>query len=80
MAREGRTFVDRQMTSAVRNKVLADIFEVLKETKKVEAFGEYKKQMLLKLASTVLPRINEHMGEGGGAIKISQVLDDIERK
>ncbi len=36
---------------------------------------EFKKQLLLKLAPTVLPRINEHTGEDGQPIIIK--FDDI---
>jgi hypothetical protein len=32
---------------------------------------EYKRQLILKLAGTVLPRLNEHTGEGGDPINIT---------
>lgn len=43
--------------------------------KKIEAIllgddEEFKKAVILKLASSILPRINEHSGEGGGAIQV----------
>jgi len=34
---------------------------------------EFKKQLLLRIASNILPRLNEHSGEGGGSIKINVV-------
>ena len=40
-----------------------------KNDKSVAKFSDYKKAMLLKLANTVLPRLNEHTGEDGGPIK-----------
>ena len=73
MARKA-TF-DPDITKAVRNKALADILEVLKETVISKKYGVYKKQMLLKLATTVLPRVNEHSGPNGKPIPILNILD-----
>ena len=64
---------DLTITKEVRNKALGDILEVLNETANVANFGEYKKQMLLKLATTVLPRVNEHSGIDGEPIQIQGV-------
>ena len=49
---------DPELVSTVRGKAMSDILEVLNETKKAEKFGEYKKEMLLKLAGQVLPRLH----------------------
>jgi len=62
---------DPDITKAVRNKALADILEVLEETVVSKKYGVYEKQMLLKLATTVLPRVNEHSGLDGGNIPIA---------
>lgn len=62
---------DRKLGAEVRRLTLKEIQAVLLGEDK-----EYKKALILKLASTVLPRINEHSGEDGGAIKI-QVAKEI---
>ena len=62
----GKSFQDRKLAANVRNKALRDIHAVLKGDKSSLKFSEYKKAMLLKLASTVLPRLNEHTGEMAG--------------
>ena len=53
-----RTY-DLTITKEVRTKALGDILEVLNESEESKKWGDYKKQMLLKLANTVLPRVNE---------------------
>lgn len=58
---------DMELQREVRRLGLREIRSVLLE----EGLGDFKKAVILKLASTVLPRINEHMGEDGGAIIIS---------
>lgn len=72
MAGSKRTY-DSTITKEVRNQTLGDILEVLKETPQSKKFGIFKKQMLLKLANTVLPRVNEHSGIDGDPIKIQGV-------
>ena len=51
---------DRKLGAEVRRLTLKEIQAVLLGDDK-----EYKKALILKLASTVLPRINEHTGETG---------------
>lgn len=64
---------DLTITKEVRCKALGDILEVLNETPTSEKFSDFKKQMLLRLATTVLPRVNEHSGRDGEPIQISGV-------
>lgn len=56
----GKNYNDRLLAAKVRTKALRLIEQVLdgEET-------EYRKQIVLKLAGTVLPRLNEHTGEDG---------------
>lgn len=61
----GKSHQDRELAASVRVKALNDIMEALKETKKAEKFGPYKKALLLKLSASILPRLNEHTGAGG---------------
>ena len=75
-----RTYTyDQAEVKANKMEVMAEIMEVARDSGKAKKFSERKYQMLLKLAPTVFPRTTELTGEGGGAIKISQVLDDIEQ-
>ena len=60
---------DRETIGALRTKLAYDVLEILNETEKASKFGALKKEMLLKLAPTIMPRVTELMGEGGGAVK-----------
>lgn len=64
----GKNFQDRKLAADVRTKALTDILAVLKEDKKVAQWGDYKKAIVLKLAGTVLPRLNEHTGDNGSPL------------
>lgn len=72
----GKSFQDRKLAAEVRRQALSNIKLVLKDDKKsvgkVAKWSEYKREIVLKLAGTVLPRLNEHSGEGGGPI-VSEV-------
>lgn len=65
----GVTKNDRALAAEVRTLSLRVIKRVLEDNS--EENKEFKKQVILKLASTVLPRINEHSGEDGEPIKIT---------
>jgi hypothetical protein len=59
---------DRVLAADVRKLALTDIKDVL--TGKLYADDPaYKKQILLKLAPSLLPRLNEHTGEDGDPIE-----------
>lgn len=62
----GKSFQDRELAARVRTLALKEIEKVL-ISKKNTAF---KQAVILRLASTVLPRLNEHTGEEGAPIKI----------
>lgn len=61
----GKSFQDRELASKVRTQALNDIYLVLLEDKKVSKFSDYKKQLLLKMSASLLPRLNEHTGADG---------------
>lgn len=67
----GKSFQDRELAAKVRTKTLEDIYEILTDSKKSKRFSAFKKQLLLKMSVSVLPRLNEHSGESGGPIQIS---------
>lgn len=61
------TFQDKELAARVRRLALAQIENVLSRP---DEDTEFYKAILLKLASTVLPRINELTGEGGGPLTV----------
>jgi hypothetical protein len=63
----GKTLQDRELAAAVRNLALGEIKAILEQKK----MSQLKQQVILRLASSVLPRLNEHSGEGGGAIQLT---------
>lgn len=65
---KGRSFNDRELAGEVRTLTLTEIRKYL--TGEDE---DFKKQLLLRLSGSILPRLNEVTGENGGAIKIEGV-------
>ena len=68
----GKTKRDRELAARVRDlalKKIADILEMPEVKMKQDDYDLYK-QILVKLAGTVLPRVNEHVGEDGGIIQL----------
>ena len=61
----GKSFQDRELAARVRTLALSEIEKVLKKPKH-KLYGA----VVVKLAGTVLPRLNEHTGENGGPIKV----------
>jgi hypothetical protein len=64
----GKSFQDRELAARVRTLSLTEIEHVLKN-RKHKLYGP----VLIKLAGSVLPRLNEHTGEDGGPIQITGV-------
>lgn len=62
----GIIFSDRKLGAEVRSLTLKKIKAVLEGDD-----NEFSKAVLLKLASTVLPRIQQHGGENDEAIKVT---------
>ncbi len=73
---KGKSFNDMQLAGQVRNLALNHLQKILSDD---YADKDYQKQMLLKLANTILPRLNEHTGADGGAIELTGV-DIVVRK
>jgi len=65
----GKSKNDRQLASRVRSLALKEIEAALKS----EDDLEFKKQVILKLASGILPRLNEVTGADGGPVQIQGV-------
>ena len=60
------TLNDRRLAARVRSKILQEIEKVLNGDDEV-----YKKELITKMATTILPRLQEVTGEDGEAIKIT---------
>lgn len=65
----GKTMQDRELAAEVRTITLTRSKEVLKSKKPKNLY----EALLVKLAATALPRLNEHSGPEGGPIEISGV-------
>lgn len=70
IGRGGKTFNDRELAARVRTLTLQECEKAL--NKKA---GKLYEAVLLKLAGSVLPRLNEHSGPDGRPIPILNVLD-----
>lgn len=68
----GKSFQDRELAAKVRTLALEEIKKVL-EVGNIKGNDLYK-PVLLKLAGTVLPRLNEHGGDNGDPIKHEVVV------
>ena len=56
----GKSLNDRKLAASVRTLALEEIKKILEGD-----FNEYKRQLILKLAPSLLPRLNEHTGNDG---------------
>lgn len=61
----GKTLNDRKLAASVRTQALTDVLAVLQGKPEVETWSDYKKQLLAKMSSSLLPKLNEHTGEDG---------------
>jgi hypothetical protein len=70
VGRGGKSFQDREKAAHLRHTAIDSLQKVMDNDPTVETWSEYKKQMLLKLAPSLLPRLNEHTGTDGKPIQI----------
>ena len=69
MAKQGSpTFNDLRLAGQVRTKCLKLIDAILDDES--ESNREYRKQMILRMAPNMLPRLNEHTGQDGEPLPI----------
>ena len=77
MAQGGKTFQDREKASEVRSRVLDCIKLVLSDEgndlEKVEKWSDYKLDLVKRMSTSILPRLNEVAGPDGGPIEIKGV-------
>lgn len=69
---KGKQFSDRQLAGEVRDLALNEIKRAL-----LGDDVEFKKAVVLRLACSLLPRLNEVSGPDGAPIPISNVLEDL---
>jgi hypothetical protein len=67
----GKSLQERALAARVRSLALKEIETVLKGEFPGDEDQEFYKAVLLKLAGTVLPRLNEVTGEGGEPIQLT---------
>ena len=66
----GKLHQDRELASKVRSMVLEEIKYIF-ELKKPTSFElDLKKQLILKMSTSILPRLNEVSGPDGGEIPL----------
>ena len=66
--KKGKSFNDRELAGEVRTLTLNEIKKALTGNDE-----DFKKQIILRLSGSILPRLNEVTGENGGAIQIEGV-------
>lgn len=57
----GKSLNDRKLAASVRSLALTEIKKILED----ERLTEFKKAVILRLAPSILPRLNEHTGKDG---------------
>lgn len=63
----------RELAAEVRDLTLKEIKAVLLDKSGAEYGKDFRQQVILKLASNVLPRVNEHSGADGGPIEFKPI-------
>lgn len=69
----GKSLNDRKLAAAVRTLALTEIQKILQQ----DGLTEMKKQIILKLAPSLLPRLNEHTGEDGNELFPVPILNKL---
>ena len=63
-------FNDRKKSGDVRSKVLDCIQLVLDDDLEVNDWSDYKKDLIRRMSTSILPRLNELSGPDGGEIPL----------
>ena len=64
---------DRKLGAEVRRMTLNKIKDILGDEEHKKYDEKFQREVLLKLATNALPRLNEHTGESGDPINVSIV-------
>jgi hypothetical protein len=68
-------YYKRELSGNVRDLALREIKAVLEDTENLKYGKDFRQQLVLRLAGSVLPRINEHTGEDGAPIPIMNITN-----
>ena len=83
MTQGGKPFYDREQAGKLRTKLLEDSLLVLsdkpEDIERVEEWSKFKKDLILKMSTNLLPRLNEHTGDSGEPINISIAKEIIDK-
>jgi len=71
MPQGGKKGFDRNLANEVRRLTLNKIKKVLEDEDYSKYGKDFQQALLLRLAGTVLPRLNEHSGEDGNPIVLN---------
>ena len=64
---------DRKLGAEVRRMTLNKLKDILGDDEHKKYDEKFQREVLLKLATNALPRLNEHTGEDGGPLSIRLV-------
>lgn len=67
---------DRVLMAHVRKVALREIRDVLDNRTDPKTISDRKWELLIKLSPSLLPKLNEHSGEGGKPIEIKSLSDE----
>jgi len=73
----GKSLNDRKLASEVRTLALTEIKKYLEGTEDGYDNKEMKQAIILKLATAILPRLNEHTGQDGADLFPIPILNGI---
>jgi hypothetical protein len=76
---KGRSFNDRELAGKVRTLGLKEMFKVLSE-EETEDNKAFKQALLLRMATNLLPRLQEITGKDGEALQITGVEINVRRQ
>ena len=79
MAQGGKSHNDRILSADVRTLTLMEIKRCLTDKEFKTHPVEFYRQLILKLAGTVLPRLNEHTGAEGADLFPKPIIDVIQK-
>ena len=74
----GKSLQDRKLAAKVRRLTLKKIEKLLetKEAKMDEETRNLYRAVFIRLAGSILPRLNEHTGDEGEPIRINTITDE----
>lgn len=71
----GKSHQDREKASELRSKVMDNLFLVLSDSKKdlakVKKWSKLKTELVTRMSTSILPRLNELTGEDGAPLTVT---------